>query len=86
MSEESEESDLPNQNEVVKEEVKLQYHLYISIFALIYYSSWVIPGICFFWYVIQVFLPFFLETTNFFLIFIQLKPLLAFILMPLVLI
>jgi acetyltransferase-like isoleucine patch superfamily enzyme len=86
MSEESEESDPPNQNEVLKEDVKLQFHLYISIFALIFYFSWVIPGICFFWYVLQVFLPFVLETSNFLLIFIDLKSLIAFLLMPLVLI
>ncbi|MFX1388182.1 MAG: hypothetical protein ACFE9M_13270 [Promethearchaeota archaeon] len=86
MNEESEESDPPNQNEVLKEDVKLQYHLYISLFALIFYSSWVIPGICFFWFVLQVFLPYFLETTNLLLVFIDLRTLLAFILMPLVLI
>jgi acetyltransferase-like isoleucine patch superfamily enzyme len=86
MSEESEESDPPNKNEVVKEEVKLQFHLYILIFALIFYCSWVIPGIFFFWYFLQVFLPYVLETPNFFLIFTQLEPLIALLLMPLVLI
>ncbi|MFX1554137.1 MAG: hypothetical protein ACFFBV_09440 [Promethearchaeota archaeon] len=86
MSEETEEADPPNNNKVIKEEVKLQYHLYLLIFALIYYSSWVIPGICFFWYFFQVFLPYVLEIPNFFLIFIELKPLIAFLLMPLVLI
>ena len=86
MSEESEESDLPNNNEVIKEEVSLQYHLYIFIFALIFYGSWVIPGICFFWYLLQVFLPYVLDVTNFFLIFIQLESLIAFLSMPLVLI
>ncbi len=86
MSEESEESDPPNQNEVLKEEVKLQYHLYISLFALIFYFSWVIPGICFFWYFLQVFLPFVLDTTDFLLLFIEARPLVALLLMPLVLI
>ncbi|MFX0083964.1 MAG: hypothetical protein ACFE94_19635 [Candidatus Hodarchaeota archaeon] len=86
MSEDSEESDPLNHNEIIKEEVNLQYHLYILIFGCIFYSSWVIPGLCFFFYLIQFFLPYFLETTNFFVIFIQVKPLLTFLLMPLVLI
>ena len=86
MSEESEEADPPNKNEVVKEEVKLQFHLYILMFGFIFYCSWLIPAIFFFWYVLQVFLPYVLETTNFLFIFIELKPLIAFISMPLVLI
>jgi len=86
MSEESEEAHPPNNNEVVKEDVKLQFHLYILIFGLIFYCSWVVPGICFFWYVIQFFLPYVLETPNFFNLFTQLGPLIVFLLMPLVLI
>jgi len=86
MNEESEESEPPNQNEVLKEEVKLQYDLYISIFALIFYCSWVIPGICFFWYFLQVFIPNVLNINNLLVIFINLKSLISFLLMPLVLI
>lgn len=86
MNEESEENDPPNKDEVVKEEVKLQFYLYILIFVLTYYGSWVIPGICFFWYVLQVFLPYVLDIPNFFFIFINLESLIAFLLMPLVLI
>ncbi len=86
MNEQTEESNLGNQNEIVKEEIKLQYHIYILIFFLIFYSSWVIPGIFFFWYFLQIFIPFFLETTNFFAIFIQLESLIGFLLMPIVLI
>lgn len=86
MSEESEESEPPNQKEVLKEEVKLQYDLYISIFALIYYFSWVIPGICFFWYFLQVFIPNVLDVNNLLLVFIDLKSLISLLLMPLVLI
>lgn len=86
MSEESEESEPPNQNEVLKEEVKLQYDLYFSIFALIFYCSWVIPGICFFWYFLQVFIPNVLNVDNLLLVFIDLKNLISLLLMPLVLI
>ena len=86
MSGDSEDSDPPNQNEVIKEEVNLQYHLYILFFGCIFYSSWVIPGLCFFFYLLKFFLPFVLETTNILSIFIQVKPLFTFLFMPLVLI
>lgn len=86
MSEESEDTDPPNQIEVVKEDVSVQFHLYILIFMCIFYSSWVIPGIFFFVYLLKFFHPFVLETTNFLHIFIQVKPLVIFLSMPLVLI
>ncbi|MFX0028701.1 MAG: hypothetical protein ACFE8B_05800 [Candidatus Hermodarchaeota archaeon] len=86
MSEESEDTDTLNQNAVIKEEVNLQYHLYFLIFSCIFYASWVIPGICFFVYFLQYFLPFVLDTTNLFHIFIQIKSLTIFLSMPLVLI
>ena len=86
MSEESEDIDPPNQNEVVKEEVNLQFHLYILIFLCIFYSSWVIPGIFFFIYLLKFFLPFVLETTNFLHLFIQARPLITLLSMPLILI
>lgn len=86
MNEQIEESELGNKNEGVKEEIKLQYHIYISIFIVIFYSSWVIPGICFFWYFLQVFIPYFLDISNFFLIFFQLESLITFLSMPFILI
>ncbi|MHA2390677.1 MAG: hypothetical protein ACXAEX_01805 [Promethearchaeota archaeon] len=75
-----------SENEVIKEEVSLQFHLYILIFACIFYGSWILPGICFFLYVIQIFLPFVLETSSFLALFLEFEPLLAFLSMPLVLI
>ena len=86
MSEDSEDNNSSNQNEVLKEDVNLQYHLYILIFAGIFYSSWVIPGICFFVYLLQFFLPNVLETANILFVFTKVKPLLTFLIMPLVLI
>ncbi|MFW9818683.1 MAG: hypothetical protein ACFFE5_03655 [Candidatus Thorarchaeota archaeon] len=86
MSKKLEEGKAENKEEIVKEEIKLQYHIYISIFIVIFYSSWVLPGICFFWYFLQVFIPHFLDVANFFLIFIQLESLLTFLSMPFVLI
>ena len=86
MSEESGDTKPPNQNEIVKEEVNLQFHLYILIFLCIFYSSWVVPGIFFFIYLLKFFLPFVLETSNFLHLFIQIRSLLNLLLMPLVLI
>ncbi|MFW9824791.1 MAG: hypothetical protein ACFFE4_17750, partial [Candidatus Thorarchaeota archaeon] len=90
MSEEGEEDDSPevnnSENEVVKEEVSLQFHLYILIFACIFYSSYILPGFCFFLYVIQIFLPYVLETSSFLSLFLNFEPLLAFLLTPLVII
>ncbi len=77
---------ISTENHVIKEEVKLQFYLYILIFGFIFYSSWVFPGIVFFWYFLQVFLPFVLETSNILLIFTEIRSLIAFFLMPLVLI
>ncbi|MFX0021169.1 MAG: hypothetical protein ACFE9S_02515 [Candidatus Hermodarchaeota archaeon] len=86
MSKNLEESNSKDQNKVVKEEIKLQYHIYISLFIIIFYSSWVLPGIFFFWYFLQVFIPYFLDIANFFLIFIQFESLITFLSMPFVLI
>ena len=86
MSEESEDGEPANQKDVIKEEVNLQFHLYILVFLCIYYSSWVVPGICFFVYFLRFFIPFVLETTNFIHLFTQPGPLINFLLMPLVLI
>jgi acetyltransferase-like isoleucine patch superfamily enzyme len=85
-SKESETSNISDSvEEVIKEEVKLQYHLYITIFGLIYYISWAISGIFFFSYVLLYFLPNFLEIENLFSLFVELKPLIGLITMPLVL-
>ncbi|MFX1379609.1 MAG: hypothetical protein ACFFA4_11015 [Promethearchaeota archaeon] len=86
MNEKSEDNDLIEQDEILKEEVNLQYHLYILIFFLIFYSSWIIPGIYFLWYFLQLFIPRFLDVSDFILLFIELDSLIVFLLMPLILI
>jgi UDP-3-O-[3-hydroxymyristoyl] glucosamine N-acyltransferase len=90
MSEEAEETDPPNtddsENEVIKEEVKLQIPLYVSVLAIIYYGSWILPGICFFSYILLIFYPYVLDISNFFTLFTDFKSLIAFFSMPLVLI
>ncbi|MFX1459477.1 MAG: hypothetical protein ACFFBT_08410, partial [Promethearchaeota archaeon] len=85
-SKNSEDSDNKTGEEFVKEEQSLQFHLYIILFFIIYYGSWLIPGFIFFSYVLLIFKPYFLDITNFFAIFTEIKPLMALFAMPLVLI
>lgn len=90
MSEEAEENDTPNPNDsedkIIKEEVEIHYHVFLTLFAFIYYISWIFSGILFFYYVLQIFLPNVLETRDFLSLFIEFKPLLSLLMMPLVLI
>jgi len=80
-------SDIDNSlKPVIKEEVNLQFHLYIIVFLIIYYGSYIIPGIVFFAYVLFFFLPNFLEEASFIALFTELTPLLSLLLMPLVII
>ncbi|MFW9988008.1 MAG: hypothetical protein ACFFC3_05075 [Candidatus Odinarchaeota archaeon] len=75
-----------NNEEVLKEEVSLQFHLYILIFAIIYYVSWLLPGFVFWLYFIIPFRIFFLENLDFFSIFTNISSLLTLLLMPIILI
>jgi hypothetical protein len=78
-----EESD---EKEITKEEQPIKFHWYLIGFVTTYFVSWLIPGIAFFAYIFLFFLPYFLETSNFILIFTELRPLLSILLFPLVLI
>ncbi len=73
-------------NEVIKEEVSVQFHLYIIIFFIIYYISWVIPGFVFLLYFFFPFRIYFLENLSFISIFTDFKSLISLLFMPLVLI
>ncbi|MFX1307466.1 MAG: hypothetical protein ACFFDG_11690 [Promethearchaeota archaeon] len=90
MSTEQKETEHPNtgetDNEVVKEEQSLQFHLYIILFAIIYYISWVIPGMVFWLYFFYPFRIYFLENLGFISIFTELSSLITLLLMPLVII
>jgi len=90
MSEEGKETELSDSdehnNEVIKEEVSLQFHLYIIIFAIIYYISWVIPGFVFWLYFFFPFRLFFLENIGFISLFTNLSSLITLLIMPLVII
>jgi len=71
---------------IIKEDVQFQYFWYLIIFFTIYLISYLVPVIIFMIYALFYFVPYFLEITNFFSLFINLKPLLALISMPLVII
>ncbi len=82
----TETNDDDSENDTVKEEIKFQYFWYLFVFFSIYMASLVVPAIIFMVYMIFFFLPFFLETSNFVSLFIEFKPLIAFLSMPLVII
>lgn len=81
-SEDSEDSE----EEPVIEEVRMQYTLYMFLFFIIYYVSWVGPGFIFMAYFMMVFRQYFLEAPSFIAIFTELNPLLALLFMPLIII
>ena len=90
MGEDKKETELSDsteaKNEVIKEELSLQFHLYIIIFVFIYYLSWVIPGFMFWLYFFFPFRIFFLENLDFISLFTNLSSLITLLIMPLVII
>jgi len=75
-----------NNNEVVKEEINLQFHWYMTLFFIIYFGSFIIPAIILMLYIMLFYLPYFLNQMNFILLFTRLEPLLASIFLPLIII
>ncbi|MFX0177540.1 MAG: hypothetical protein ACFE85_15105 [Candidatus Hodarchaeota archaeon] len=73
-------------NNIIKEEINLQYHWYLGSFFVIYFSSLLIPAIILMLYVMLFYLPYFLENDNFISLFTNLEPLLASIFMPFIII
>ncbi len=71
---------------IIKEDIKFQYFWYLIVLFTIYLISNLIPAILFMFYFLIYFIPSFLGTTNFLSIFFNLKPLLALLTMPLVII
>lgn len=72
--------------ETSKEKINLQFHWYLSIFFIIYYSSYLVSGIIFMAYVLLVFIPHVLLINNFITLFTNFNSLLALIAFPLVII
>ena len=74
------------QKTVIKEEVNLQFHWYLTSFFMIYFGSLFIPGVIFILYSLLFFIPNVMETRNFTSLFTELIPLLSLIFMPIVII
>ena len=75
-----------SEEETVIEEVRMQYGIYMLLFSIIYYISWIGPGFIFMAYFMMVFRAYFLEAPTFVAIFTELNPLLALLLMPIIII
>ncbi|MFW9972893.1 MAG: acyltransferase, partial [Candidatus Odinarchaeota archaeon] len=76
---------LPDNN-TIKEEIKFQYFWYLFVLFTNFLVSLIIPALIFLLYIFLFFLPNFLETTNFLALFTEIKPVLALISMPLIII
>jgi len=74
------------EDQVRQEEFKLQYFLYLVIFFTIYLTSLLVPAFLFMTYFFLFFFPNFLETSSFLALFTEIKPLLALVSIPLVII
>ncbi len=77
---------LDTENNAIHEEIKFQYFWYLFVFFAIYLTSFLVPVFLFMTYVFLFFLPNFLNTANFLSLFTEIKPILALISMPLVII
>jgi acetyltransferase-like isoleucine patch superfamily enzyme len=87
MSNETEASDKDDSDtEVPKEEIKLQFHWYLSIFYIIYHLSWVFSGMIFMLYILYVFLPYVLLVDNLIVVFTNSYSLVALLALPVVII
>jgi len=69
-----------------KKEISFQYHLYLLFFIVIYFGSFLIPGLVYMLYYLLIFQPLVLENPNFISLFTELNSLLALILFPFVMI
>lgn len=83
-TEESNSSD--THQDLEHKEISFQYHLYILIFAVIYFGSFIIPGIVYMLYYLLIFQPLVLENPDFISLFTELNSLLALMLFPIVMI
>ncbi|MFX1337081.1 MAG: hypothetical protein ACFFDK_00575 [Promethearchaeota archaeon] len=69
-----------------KKEVKFQFHLYLLFFIVIYFGSFLIPGLVYMLYYLLIFQPLVLENPDFISLFTELNSLLALLLFPFVMI
>jgi len=79
-------TNVPDDSPINKEHINLQYHWYLSIFIVIYYISYVIPGIVFMYYILLFFIPNFLRIDSLITVFTNMEYLLSFLMLPIVLV
>ena len=72
--------------ETEPDEILFQYHLYLFFFIVIYFGSFLVPGLVYMLYYLVIFQPLVLENPNFISLFTDLNSLLALMLFPLVMI
>ena len=75
-----------SENNIIKEEISLNLRLWLPLFYVIYYCSFLIPGIIFMLYIMFFYLPHFLEVGNFISLFTNLPSLIASLTIPFVII
>lgn len=74
------------QEDIIRQEQKLQLHWHIFTMATTYFISWFFPGVLFFSYIFFMFKPYFLDTRNFINLFMDLRAFLSLALFPLIII
>ncbi|MFX1573318.1 MAG: hypothetical protein ACFFB0_11265 [Promethearchaeota archaeon] len=75
-----------NSNDIIKEEIKLQLHLWLPAFFIIYFCSFLIPAGIFMIFIMLFYLPNFLEIRNFISLLTNLPSLIAALTLPIVII
>ena len=76
MSETSEESTSDNNHKEAleeRQEIALQFHFYLTFFAIIYVGSYFLPSIIFMLYLYLIFIPFFLDNNSIISVFTNMK-------------
>ena len=71
---------------IAHQDIKFPYSWFLLVFFTIYLTSLLVPTFLFMTYIFLFFLPNFLEVSNFLTLFTEIKPILAIISMPLVII
>lgn len=74
------------ENDVLKEEIKMQFHWYLGPFFLVYFVSYMIPGAIFMIYLLRFFIPYFLEVSSLNPSVSGYMPLIALLSIPLIII
>ena len=75
-----------SENNIMKEEISLNLRLWVPLFYVIYYCSFLIPGIIFMLFIMFFYLPNFLKIRNFIALFTNLPSLIASLTIPIVII